>query len=100
VNKRCRISLGLVLFAMIALLLVVIFGDKGWLELRQLQNTRMALVRGNALLTKENSQMFAIVDRLQNDSTYIENIARQELGMIRPDEVIFKFSHKAKTAKR
>jgi cell division protein FtsB len=92
--------LGLVLFAMFVLLLVVIFGDKGWMELRRHQDTRMTLVKGNALLTKENSQMFTIVNRLQKDSTYIENIARQELGMIRPDEVIFKFNNKAKTAKR
>ena len=98
--KRRRIALGLVLSAMFVLLLVVIFGDNGWVELRRLQNAHMALVKGNLLLTKENSQMYAIVDRLQHDPIYIENIARQELGMIRPNEVIFKFDNKPKTSKR
>ena len=92
--------MGLVLSAMIVLFLVVIFGDNGWVELRRLQDTHRTLVKGNALLTRENSQMYTIVDRLQKDPTYIENIARQELGMIRPDEVIFKFNNKTKAAKQ
>lgn len=98
-TKRRKITLGLVFSAMLALLLVVIFGDNGWVELKRLQDTHRALAISNARLTRENSQMFDIVDRLQNDPEYIENIARQELGMIRPDEVIFKFNHGAKPDK-
>jgi cell division protein FtsB len=99
VTKRRKITLGLVFSAMFVLLLVVIFGDNGWVELKRLQDTHMALVKGNALLTRENSQMYDIVDRLQKDQDYIENIARQELGMIRPDEVVFKFNNETKTVK-
>jgi cell division protein FtsB len=39
--------------------------------------------------------MYRSVDRLQNDPAFVENIARQELGMIRSDELIFKFKNKA-----
>lgn len=98
-TKRRKMTLGLVLSAMLVLLLVVIFGDNGWVELKRLQDTHRALVLSNARLSRENSQMFDTVDRLQNDPEYIENIARQELGMIRPDEVIFKFNHGAKPDK-
>jgi cell division protein FtsB len=97
VNKKRTITLGLVFFAMLVLLLVVIFGDNGWVELKRLKDTHRELVADNARLTSENSRMYDIVDRLQNDSEYIENIARQELGMIRSDEVIFKFNHGKKT---
>jgi cell division protein FtsB len=38
--------------------------------------------------------MYRSVDRLQNDPYYIENIARRELGMVRSDELIFKFKTK------
>jgi cell division protein FtsB len=86
--------------AMLVLLLVVIFGDNGWIELKRLQDTHRSLVAGNTLLTRENSQMYDIVGRLQNDPEYIENVARQELGMVRPDEVIFKFNHGTKPEKR
>ena len=99
-TKRRKITLALVFSAMFVLLLVVIFGDNGWVELKRLQKSHMALIQGNARLTRENSQMYDIIGRLQHDPDYIENIARQELGMVRPDEVIFKFSHGTKTANR
>ena len=92
-TKRRKLTLGLVFSAMLVLLLWVIFGDNGWVELKRLQDTHKALVIGNARLTRENARMYDIVGRLQNDTKYIENIARQELGMVRPDEVIFKFYH-------
>jgi cell division protein FtsB len=100
VTQRRKITLAIVFSAMLVLLLVVVFGDNGWVELKRLQKTHMALVEGNARLTRENSRMYDIIGRLQNDPDYIENIARQELGMVRPDEVIFKFNHGTQTAKR
>ena len=97
--KRQKITLALVLFAMFILLLVVILGDKGWVELRRLQHTHQALIKGNTLLTQENSKMYDTIDRLQNDPEYIENIARRELGMIRSNELIFTFNSKSKALK-
>ena len=90
-NQRQKILLAIVLFAMFNLLLVVLFGDNGWVELRRLDQTRRNLVKANDLLTHDNLKMYRSIDRLQTDSDYIENIARQELGMIRSDELIFKF---------
>ena len=84
---------------MFILMLVVILGDKGWVELRQQQHTHQALIKGNSILTQENSRMYDTVDRLQNDSEYIENIARRELGMIRSNELIFKFNSESKALK-
>lgn len=97
--KRQKITLALVFFAMFILLLVEILGDKGWVELRRLQHTRQALIKGNTLLTQENSKMYDMIDRLKNDPEYIENIARRELGMIRSNELIFKFNSEPKALK-
>lgn len=90
-SKRQKIMLALICFAMFSFLLVVLFDDNGLLEVRRLQQAHLDLHKGNAQLTKENLQMYRGVDRLQNDPHFIENIARHELGMIRPDELIFKF---------
>ena len=97
--KRQKISLVIVFCAMLALLLVVIFGENGWVELMRLQRTHQSLIKGNAILTHENSQMYGAIDRLENDPDYVENIARQELGMIRPNELIFKFNSESKAPK-
>ena len=90
-NQRQKIMLAVILIAMFNLLLVTLFGDNGLFELRRLQYSHQELLKDNARITKENLQMYHSVDRLQNDPNFIESIARQELGMVRPDELIFKF---------
>ena len=98
-TKRQKITLLIVFIAMFNLLLVVIFGDNGLIELHRLQRSHKMLIKENALLTQENARMYGSIDRLQNDPDFIENIARRELGMIRPDELIFKFKSDLKTHK-
>lgn len=76
---------------MFTLLVVIILGDNGLVELNRLRHTHQDLLETNARLTQENVQLYRAIDRLQNDPVFVETIARRELGMIRPDEVIFKF---------
>lgn len=82
--------------AMLGLLLLVGFGDNGWLELIHMRATHARLLRENHRLARQNQRMYRNIDRLQNDPEYIENIARRELGMIRQDELIFKFTSDSK----
>jgi len=77
--------------AMLSLLLFIVFGDNGALDLYRLRHQHQQLVQTNAALMQQNMQMYRAINRLQNDPAYVENVARQELGMIRGDEVIFKF---------
>jgi cell division protein FtsB len=48
------------------------------------------LVNINKRLSEENLAIGVEIERLKYDPAYIENIARQELGMIRADEFILK----------
>ena len=86
-----KILMAVVLFAMFNLLLVVLFGDNGLVELRRLRNAQQNLIESNSVLTRENLKMYRSIDRLHSDLDYVENIARNELGMIRSNELIFKF---------
>lgn len=95
-TKRQKITLMVIFVAMFNLLLVVFFGDNGLIELKRLQRRHAALVQENEGLNQENARMYSSIDRLKNDPDYIENIARQELGMIRSDELIFKFKDDSK----
>ena len=47
-------------------------------------------VQKNEQLTRENLAIRIEIERLKHDLDYIENIARQEFGMIRKDEIILK----------
>ncbi len=80
----------LALLAMASLLLLIIYGDKGWIELKDLEKERNRLMDGSETLSQENQLLRNAIDRLKSDPEYIESIARKELRMIGKDEVIFK----------
>ena len=61
-------------------------------DLHRKQDHLNQLIDANQQLSKENLAMYRIVDRLHNDTAYIEDVARKELGMVRGDELIFTFA--------
>jgi len=95
-TRRKRLLLISMLIAMFGFLQVILFGDNGYLELLRLKSTHQKLKHTQARLTQENLELYRSIDRLKNDSVYVENIARQELGMIRSDEVVFTFKRPVK----
>lgn len=90
-NTRQKILMVVTFIALTHFFLVALFGDNGLLELHRKHMAHKAVLKDNARLTQENLKMYSAIERLQNDAAYIENVARQELGMIHTDEVIFKF---------
>ena len=89
-GSRQNILIALAVAAVIAVFLMIVFGDNGLLDLRTLKDKHDQLEIRSAKLAEENAQLHRQIDRLKNDPAYIESIARQELGMIAPDEVIIK----------
>ena len=78
---------GLLLFS---LLFFIIFGEHGFMDLNIFKTERDQLLEKNEQLTHENISLSIEIDRLKHDPKYIENIARQELGMVAEDELILK----------
>ena len=77
---------GLCLFFMMALL-----GEQGLLRLWQIQSDRedlsQALERADAQTLILESQ----VQRMRNDPRFIEKVAREELNLVRDNEILFRF---------
>jgi cell division protein FtsB len=78
------------------LLLVVVFSDNGWLELRRMRAAHVRLLQENDRLNQDNQRMYRSIERMQKDPEFMENVARRELGMIRGDELIFTFKRDKK----
>ncbi len=93
---RQKILLGFVIAALFSLLLFIIFGENGVVDLHMLKMERDSLLKRNAELSQENLSLYREIERLRNDPKYVENVARQELGVIGKDEVIFKVKEKQK----
>ncbi len=89
-TKRQRILISITAFSLVALFFFIIFSDHGLLDLNMLKKEKNALVEQNEQLARENLSLSVEIDRLENDPKFIENVARQELGMIGKDEMILK----------
>ena len=60
------------------------------MDLNTLKKERDQLAEKNEQLSHQNLSLSVEIDRLKHDPKYIENIARQELGMVGEDELILK----------
>jgi cell division protein FtsB len=79
--------LGLLL---LALLVHDIFGTHGYLAMRRTQQEINKVKTNIEKLNKENVRLEDEVKELKSDPHKIEKIARDELGLARPGEVIIK----------
>ena len=91
--------LTLTVVSMFLLLFFVVFGENGLIDLNGLKIERDRLLQKNSELEQENISLYREIGRLKNDPKYVENVARQELGVIGKDEVIIKVKKPKKAGK-
>jgi cell division protein FtsB len=89
-TRKQSIFLSIAALALVSLLFFIIFGEHGLIDLNALKNERNQLAEKSEQLTHKNLSLSVEIDRLKNDPKYIENVARQELGMVGEDELILK----------
>ena len=88
---RQRLFAGLAVAFMAAFLLYSIFGDDGLIDYFRLRDKNQALVAENEAIGRQNLELYRVIERLSGDLDYIETMARRELGMVAPEEFVFKF---------
>jgi cell division protein FtsB len=76
------------------LLLQDVFGNHGVLAMRRAQQEARAVQRQINQMNEENRELEAKVKALKTDPQAIERIAREEMGLARPGEYIFKLPPK------
>jgi cell division protein FtsL len=86
-----RRHLRLVVIFLIALVAVSVMGNRGLLRLYQMHRDRAALEREIEQLSSVNAALAEQVRLLKTDPARIEGIAREELGLVKPGELIFEF---------
>jgi cell division protein FtsB len=79
------------LLAFVTLVLVIdgLVGEKGLLESIRTRRQHRELTASIDRLRLENAQLREEARRLREDPSAIESLARQELGLIRPGEMLF-----------
>lgn len=80
--------------ALIVLLaLITVIGERGVLHLWRLRGEKNRLDEQNFLLQKENEALRQRIYRIRNDNAYLEKLAREELNLVRPGEIVYRFSN-------
>lgn len=89
-SSKQNILMAFVILSLFSLLLFIAFGENGLADLNLLKTERDSLLKKNEELVQKNLSLYREVERLKNDPKYVEDVARQELGVIGKDEIIFK----------
>ncbi|HTV60242.1 MAG TPA: septum formation initiator family protein [Verrucomicrobiae bacterium] len=75
---------------LVLLLIQDIFGTHGVLAMRRSQLQAESMQKQIQELNEENQQLQSNVKSLKSDPTAIERIAREQMGLARPGEFVFK----------
>lgn len=73
------------------LVALAVFGKKGVIQLKDIQQKKAVLQAKVAKLEKENSELKENIGALRSDKREIEKIAREELDLVKPGEVVYQF---------
>ena len=79
----------LLVFVTLVLVIDGLVGEKGLLESIRARRQHHDLTASIERLRSENAQLREQARRLREDPSAIESLAREELGLIRPGELLF-----------
>jgi cell division protein FtsB len=79
----------LLVFVTLVLIVNALIGDRGLMETLRARRQFQELVMSIERLKGENARLRDEARRLRSDPATIEALARQELGLIRPGEMLF-----------
>jgi cell division protein FtsB len=79
----------LLVFITLVLVVDALIGDKGLVESMRARRRYQEVNASLDALRRDNAKLRDEVRRLNEDAATIESVAREELGLIRPGEVVF-----------
>lgn len=86
-NRKILLIAGVIA---LVILLWLTFSPWGAISYFRLERELGEARNRNRELAETNRAMTSEIDRLKNDSTYLEKVARDQYGMLRKNEVVFK----------
>ena len=95
--RSLRQRLAVATAAMVSGVLVAaaVFGSRGLLHLRSLTTEETQISQRIASLLRENERLRERLRRLRTDDRTLERLAREQLGMLRPGEIVYRFPARA-----
>jgi cell division protein FtsB len=67
------------------------FGERGFIHLYRMEKERQAHVERILKLEAENQKLLREIERIRTDEDYVEYVARRDLGLVKENEIIYRF---------
>lgn len=83
--------LRLAILFLLALVVASVIGNRSLIRMYQMHRDRAALEREIEQLTAANASLAEEVRSLRTDPARVEAIAREELGLVKPGELVYEF---------
>ena len=87
-RKRRLVFIGLLAILIAAL---SVGGNRSLIRIYRMNKTRAELHREIERLKQGNQELAGEVHSLKNDPAQVESIAREDLGLVKPGEVVYQF---------
>jgi len=95
-KKRNYVFWTVGLLSLFYMFAVLMFGDMGYLNYRNLKNKSRSMKARIAQVRQENTRMKAMLDNYRKNDYLVEKHAREEFGLAKKDEYIFLFQDEKK----
>lgn len=76
------------------------FGERGFIHLYRMDRERQTYLEKINKLEHENRELLDEIQRLRSDREYVENLGRRELGLVKEDEMMYRFETKTEKVKK
>lgn len=75
------------------------FGEKGFIHLYRMDRERQTYLDKINKLERQNRELLEEIKRLRSDRDYVESLGRRELGLVKDDELMYRFGTKKEKEK-
>jgi cell division protein FtsB len=75
------------------------FGEKGFIHLYRMDRERQTYLDKITNLERQNRELLDEINRLRSDRDYVESLGRRELGLVKDDELMYRFGTKKEKEK-
>ena len=100
-SRFLRIALPIALLLAAAIVVPLkLFSSQGLDRVERLKQELEVLRENNRKLVRENQALVSEIRAFHSNPRYIEKVARDELGMVGPNEIIYQFPEDKKSKKK
>ena len=78
-------------FSLAIMMTMIIFSENGFMDMMKMKRTLSEIEMASHQISYENKSLCRKINRLKSDPEYIENIARNEMGMVAEDDMVILF---------